>query len=1016
MINTVYIKINNEILDIDSDSTDIFKMNKYIVRTDNNFSVGGEYSSTFTIPSTNRNLNILQLSKNHQAIKFKKGLNFEMTLESANMQLFSGKLIVKSLTNSRIEVEILSESSGWISKLNKLKLRDLDWKGSTKSGIIYRGAESFNAINSLDNTQTDFVLPTVLRVKQPSLDYLYSYKDLNGYTDELGDYISPKISLPDDYPVDKDPVPNSIISKNYPVLSDTTGFTHKDFPPAVYYSNLLDKIFSTVGTSFENTLKGYDWFNKLIMTFSGDEYEYNYATINELKLRGYNIASTERLLESPSPTVSDQPYLYRYSPYMLLAIDFTSTLYYIYTNDIPSYGLSSQLHKYIAYNINDATPNNRGTSVMIPMTVSKYTDIIRDSTANFDSNRKLSLPDLTTGVPNQKLADADLDIRGSDSPYWRVPADGKYKFKVKLRCSEYDPNNPNDPNNTFGLPMNRAFDPSIEYRFYSQAFVIYKLRDSGTLSHPNIYLGEYDTSGDLYTILKDLASYPNGNADYQNNTDFLLVARPLMNTEFGIPVSDYKVFYCPINQSQPTVNSFSASHIYTSLNFYKQNNFVDLEFEVELLRDEKIYFGRYVRLGAIGNYQAIACNTSLEIELEITPLCGDIDLDLARNLPDISANELISDFVKRFNMNYIFENNTIKFVNLKTDTVGNAINLDKYIDWDSRKYSSLDVASNINLGYVNDIDDYNLFGSRVDCSNENTNYFGVKQILNDDFEYSLSSIGSQFSATIFNRYLVRGSDTSVIKSDHYYTSLLALEPTLYRRDMKLPATQISTVFSLGVNFYSPENYIFHAVMTTRDLSIPITTDPITTDNRYFNRIINFGSLSTQIIDFPVLFNYSTAKATKQSELEYSWSQKMRLLQFHGLASTDFSNEIVLENPNSFQRLSYQPESNPSIYGAGYYITPTLTSFDLENGATQSLRYDVEGGLYDLLFGDNYIQSNNSSNYKEVLEVEAALPFIIYKQLNAASTIEINNILYKLLEIRDYDLTNTSLCKLKLLKL
>jgi hypothetical protein len=80
--------------------------------------------------------------------------------------------------------------------------------------------------------------------------------------------------------------------------------------------------------------------------------------------------------------------------------------------------------------------------------------------------------------------------------------------------------------------------------------------------------------------------------------------------------------------------------------------------------------------------------------------------------------------------------------------------------------------------------------------------------------------------------------------------------------------------------------------------------------------------------------------------------------------------------------------------------------------TQSMRYDVSGGLYDKFFTD-IVELQNKSY---VLKCQAFLTTKDWNNLQPNRIVKYQEGLYRLLEINDYDVTGTEPCNITLLKL
>ena len=205
--------------------------------------------------------------------------------------------------------------------------------------------------------------------------------------------------------------------------------------------------------------------------------------------------------------------------------------------------------------------------------------------------------------------------------------------------------------------------------------------------------------------------------------------------------------------------------------------------------------------------------------------------------------------------------------------------------------------------------------------------------------------------------------------------------------------------------------------TLETIPNPITGD-LFTKGIIWGTKNNFAMFRLKV---PSIQTFESLSETTVGTLNYNFSQKLRILQYFGTVGTIYyTNGAVTED----YRFKIDAPEFAIADDIDWWIRPTISSFDLEtpyypvysipsnlNIPNQSLRYDINGGLYDKFFS-NILEVQNKSY---ILRCEAYLKSKDWNKLQPNVTVKLNDCLYRLLEISDYDVTGSEPCKIVLIK-
>ncbi len=282
----IYLIVDGEEVDVLENINFNFRLTRFVQDIQNFQIRGGEYSTELQIPFTKKNSRIFGVTFNNLAInKFNREVEYNFNLGINGLELIKGTCLVEKIMSDSLMVRFKGNSSDWISKLDKVSLNrlgyvknstnDLEseptWFGGDKSGLIFKGGETFNLVNEMSNRETDYICPTIVRFNTPIADYLGELPgDIFGtYDDDGNQILSPK-----DYP-------NSFKTLRG-VFGSRQGLTFEDFPPCIYYRNIIEKCFEEIGYNLDCSLFNEDWFNKLYVPYQGEQYLYNWRTLSQL--------------------------------------------------------------------------------------------------------------------------------------------------------------------------------------------------------------------------------------------------------------------------------------------------------------------------------------------------------------------------------------------------------------------------------------------------------------------------------------------------------------------------------------------------------------------------------------------------------------------------------------------------------------------------------------------------------------------------------------------------------------
>lgn len=458
----------------------------------------------------------------------------------------------------------------------------------------------------------------------------------------------------------------------------------------------------------------------------------------------------------------------------------------------------------------------------------------------------------------------------------------------------------------------------------------------------------------------------------QKNTDFVDkpndVVAYISPKRYAVLGNDVEAIGSPLSNWQETVNVISSSHSilsHTSISYSSESS-AEIEIEIDLEKNERINFYWTSILNTFGSSlnSVQASKTTLndtDSEVEIEYLCGWDDIDVAINLPNIGAKEFISSFVNQFNLRFtvLERSKTVEFV-LPNDYYikdQSSIDITDRVDIDSVTITPLGTPKTFIVGYVNDGNDRLLVDSTnactLDITSNTNNYANIAEFTNDNtYADGELKIQSIFSATKF----VTG--------------------TFDLMDIGSGSQTIGSI----TNPYPDCN------------GKPVSV-------AQYWRFDGGTSLQYEI---PSIQSQSSFEQDRVGELEYSFNYNPRIIYYIGTANSWYGTDADYK---------IKIDSRGAVIGAeDFAIQPTVCSFDTENGNPYpSLRYDTY--LYNQYF-ENLLEVYNQSH---ILEVQAALRGKDWRELQGNVLVRFLGVVYRILEIRDFDPLGDNLTNIVLLR-
>lgn len=902
--NKIYLKINKQDVDTLEDVDFNFRLNRIVSDIQNFQMRGGDYTTDLDIPYTKNNIRVFGITFNNNAInKFNREVPYNFVLGINGFELIRGTCLLESISKSFIQVSFVGQNIDWVNLLDDVSLNRLGyvnnlptWFGSNKLGQVFEGGKTISIVNELNQSQTDYICPMIVRYNTPLTDYLpYAEADIFGLYDGGGNQVLQPLDFP------------NVFRTVRGFFGSRQGLTFMDLPPALFYRSVLEKCFEEVGYNIDCSLFNEDWFNRLYIPYQGEDfYKYNWKTLAELKV-----------FVNVSNTIND-----------------------FYFNIIT---------KSPAEPVLDYTDSNF-TMIAYPFNLCIGDDPIGrvDRIANY---KKFLVTD--------------------DDYGYVVPTNGKYRITVNSKFTRGMTDRGGELINLATLFGNG----NPNYGWDDNMFMIVRQNQNG----------EYPLNPNY---VADAMNFMNGtNSEFtESPSDIVAYVSPKRCALLGN--NNVQASGSPLTNFQEHVNIISTSHTIDifSLTEFKSTSSANFSIDVDLLQNERLNFyclgiidyatASPIVNGAVNMIYMSRDGSVTHFEVVIEYLCGDEDISLADNLPEMSSKDFIKSFMNTFNLRFSVNDKTVRFLT-ESEFYNNNIPYDvtPRVDVNSIKYTSLSPKTNISIGYENDDTDFELNAVISECIsdiNQATNY-GIK-IFDDNpnlYSEGTESFINGFSATKFIE-----ADLSGCIDYNTITKTLSTIPN--------PIT--SDLFTKGIVWGTKNNYAMFRMQV------------------------------------PSIQSIESVSESTVGDLNYTFNQSLRLLQYYGtVGSIYYTNGAVTED----YRFKIDAAEFAIADDIDWWIRPTISSFDLQtpyypvysvpsntNVPTQSMRYDVTNGLYDNFFGD-VIDIQNKSY---ILSCEAYLTSKDWNMLQANRIVKLNECLYRLIEISDYDITGTEPCNITLVKI
>lgn len=467
---------------------------------------------------------------------------------------------------------------------------------------------------------------------------------------------------------------------------------------------------------------------------------------------------------------------------------------------------------------------------------------------------------------------------------------------------------------------------------------------------------------------KDLANYLAGINDNFINvpSDVIAYVIPAQYNVIGTLPDRKYALGSPLQewQQEPTVilntqtstggGTFNNKGIISTSTYY---------IDIQLLKNERVHCYWYspISISEFNNPRSTACtietNYNPAPEFTVDLLCGDEEIDIARNLPDVTAKDFMTSFIRMFNLNFSVDVST-KTINFRYERNKNlnrtsVIDLTDYIDAETIEFRPVRQPKELNIGYTNDDKDRLLTGQNITCSGEqrvSLDYANIKLTNDNIYAENVKDIRTGFSATKFVRGMFQTVDITT-----------------------------NTPFFIS-------NY----------------NDP---DGNPFWQGLNYGFPSTATNfswDIPSIQSLESFNQKRVGDLEYDWSYAPRLLYFIGVPQP--TQYFLVGAPFD------------TIAQTNFWKKPTACTFAGENaslfgsGTYPSLRFDTR--LYEELFNNQVEVWKNGY----VLSAKIHLNSRLWQSLQGSQRVIVNGDVFRLMTIEDYDVTGMNPSTITLLKL
>lgn len=899
--------------------------------------------------TTSTQIKLAKSKKNNQAFlgrtdfksvgKFNNFRDFEAKILENGAQSAIGVFKLEAVTSKEFAGTFYDNDANWIDQLGNIKLNELGYVDGAPTWLVpWNGTISINAVNDLSNRETDFVCPLIQYNNTPILDYL----------DLTNEQI---FELDKQFPRDFE------LKKGY--FGTRLGLNCNDILPAIYYRNILERIFAEVGLSVECPLFYEPWFNALILPYVGNkEYQFNWK----------NIASV----------YSENPFVQQIGEANV--------------DEIKSVASTISPADGLALNKADLPLLGGGGGTTLWITEEtfrfKQAQIIKHDDWDNTLVEKISLVN-NFNTFNQYL----------------VPADGNYTIEVNSQIeSEFEDfielysGGPGGAAIWLGATIYNAFGTwdansntgdleQDHFGWDDNVLIVLRRNQSDSFNYAQ-------TEQDLYEWL-------NGQntkfTDIQNDViAYFDPKRWQVNETYG-GVASNQISGCPMSNFENNVEligDFAGHQVLSVVGNKTSRSWAHIKVDADLKKGERIEIfwlslanvSGTVALDPAGPplptsdaalsdsvYQRFGTDATAPdrlSEYSISYNCGQYDLDLAANLPNITAKEFVASFINLFNLHFFREGKTVQFTPISQYYSPEIFDITPRVDW-GRGWESQPIATPKRwvLGYDVDNNDKLLAENFDICTGQNKR--GVANYGNITIENQNAYADGQIND------LVLFSSTKFIDVD-----------------CRLADRVLNSIF------------------------LPSETDPST--GFVLQTGIAVVSAIGEILGglkIPSIQSAESEKTKLFGDLNRSFDYTPRLLYHLGTANQyyglDAESQLLIGYPRC---IVDGVIADDFIRKAKHWFRPTISQFDLENSVQAgieypTLRFDTANGLYSRYF-ENLIELYNLS---EQFTIQVAIRASDWANLKGYKKIRFQDQLYRLMEVKDYDPVTKEVCTVILLK-
>lgn len=812
-----------------------FNRTAYTVSEDRLKILGGTFSTQIKLAKSKKNNQLFKRNDWKSIAKFYLSKDYTAVLLENGSQIAKGVLKIEGIASKSYDCIFLAEDIDWLDKLSAVQLNKLGYVDGQPTWLAtFNGASSFNVVNEQTNRQTDYICPTIVYNNTPITDYLDLTDD-----DIWGTFELPLAPTPVRL-TEGGNFPNDFITVNG-YFGDRLGLTFEDFPPAIYYRNLLEKIFAEIDMNVDCSLFNEDWFNALYLPYVGNGYEYNWKRIAKATSR--------------TPLVP-QSGLYNFDG--LIEVDDISI---VNIGLLPNASGGAPIDNW--FSTPKAFMKTLGVIKHDNPYIAGYTDYIT-AFNKFD-------------IPNQYIVP-------SDNNYTINVSSGYNNFNTNF-VLEYDtPSNPSqlvwrgvniwsayasqDPNSSQSQPQIDRW-----YGWDDNVLVVMRKTEGSGFAYSNtltnLIAWMNGMNDDFVNEPSDVIAYVSPkryrlweNGDITNKK--LAIGSPITNWETDVEVVSV-VVHQVVSSLIPDLESRSYANISISLDMLKNERIEIYWISLGMIegKAETWISQGQPTLNALDPdtiEQAIGFGLPVPTlqKWEIIPNCGTEQLDLARNLPTINGKQFISSFVKQFNLFFTKENNTVRFLPQKQFYTPEVYDITPRVvedSWDCQPFPS-GVVKNWEIAYDNDNNDRLLIEDQSACIYDETQTLHYANVIleNDNVNTSVDSNSNEmtlFSATKFVQGIVNVQDLAIIAMTF---------PTSTD-----PSSDIEIIKGIDFTFVPVDFPMEFPSIQSRDSFSQDTVGELTYDYNYSPRILyHLGTINTYLgygLNYQVLVDSPRADST-----------------------------------------------------------------------------------------------------------------------------------------------------------